>query len=83
MDYLDDLIHLKPDLSAFVWYLWSNKIKIEYFKGFFQKFYLYLYIKLRIFNYSLQLFLVFHQYVLFKNFHAWTLKNEMNFREKH
>ncbi len=43
MDYLDDLIHLKPDLSAFVWYLWSNKIKIEYFKGFFQKYYLYFY----------------------------------------
>ena len=38
-DYLQDIIHLKLELSNNLLYKWHNKIKSEYLNGFLQKYF--------------------------------------------
>ena len=37
VDYMNDLVHLRPESQLELLYEWHNRIKVEYMKGFFQK----------------------------------------------
>lgn len=37
-DYLNDLIHLNLELQEIIMYKWHNRLKLEYMKGFLQKY---------------------------------------------